>query len=205
MSLSCPGEPVPPALDARQGVVARYWWITVARGAFALVLGCAMILAGGSRPAIAGFIAAYWLLGGLLTARLALAIRWNRGSRLGLAAGVFAVAAALLLLLRERFESIVEPDALIALLGLSFILMGLLRLLGAFELERRTGRRWTFGGLALGSVEVTAGLALLATDAQDARALHVAAAAWALIGGALLLIEGLRLRRFHTGDAATQG
>jgi uncharacterized membrane protein HdeD (DUF308 family) len=178
----------------------------VVRGAVALVLGTAMILAGGSRPAIATFIGAYWLLGGLLTARLALAIRWNRGSRLGLAAGAFGVVAALLLLLlRERFGSIVDPDALLTLLGVSAILMGLLRVLGAFELQQRTGRRWTFGGFALGSVEIVLGLALLATNATEARAVHVAAAAWALIGGALLLVEGLRLRRTQHGDTATGG
>jgi uncharacterized membrane protein HdeD (DUF308 family) len=156
--------------DARDGALARFWWISVARGAVALVLGTAVILAGGRRQAIASFIGAYWLLGGLLTARLALEIRWNRGSRLGLAAGAFGVVAALLVLLRERFGGIVDPDALLALLGVSAILMGLLRVLGAFELQRRTGRRWTFGGFALGSVEIVSGLALLATDATNARA-----------------------------------
>lgn len=188
--------------DVRPGVLARFWWISAARGAVALVLGIAMILAGQSRSAITSFIGAYWLLGALLTTRLALAIRWRRGSQLGLIAGVVGVAAALLVLLRERFSSLVEPAALVALLGISAILMGLLRVLGAFELQRRTGRRWTFGGLALGSVEIVLGLTLLATDAQEARAVHIAAAAWALIGGALLLIEGLRLRRTQPSRAA---
>jgi uncharacterized membrane protein HdeD (DUF308 family) len=196
---SRPGKPVSPDPGVRPGVLARFWWISVARGAVALVLGIAMILAGESRSAITSFIGAYWLLGGLLTTRIALAIRWRRGSQLGLTAGVVGVVAALLVLLRERVSSIVEPTTLVALLGISAILMGLLRVLGAFELQRRTGRRWTFGGLALGSVEIVLGVALLATDAPEARAVHVAAAAWALIGGALLLFEGLRLRRTQPG------
>lgn len=185
-------------------MLARLWWISVARGAIALVLGIAMILAGESRSAITSFIGAYWLLGALLTTRFALAIRWRRGSQLGLTAGVIGVVAALLVLLRERFSSIVEPAALVALLGISAILMGLLRVLGAFELQRRTGRRWTFGGLALGTVEIVLGLALRATEAPEARAVQIAAAAWALIGGALLLVEGLRLRRTQPGHASQE-
>jgi uncharacterized membrane protein HdeD (DUF308 family) len=202
---SRPGKPVSADPDVRPGVLARFWWISVARGAVALVLGIAMILAGESRSAITSFIGAYWLLGALLTTRVALAIRWRRGSQLGLTAGAVGVVAALLVLLRERFSSIVEPAALVALLGISAILMGLLRVLGAFELQRRTGRRWTFGGLALGTVEIVLGLALLATDAPEARAVQIAAAAWALIGGALLLVEGLRLRRTQPGHAAERG
>jgi hypothetical protein len=52
-----------------------------------------------------------------------------------------------------------------------------LRLLGAFEIERQTVRRWTFGGLALGSVEVVLGLVLIVTNGENERVLSIVFAA----------------------------
>lgn len=42
--------------------------------------------------------------------------------------------------------------------------MGTLRLVGAFEIEQRTGHRWSFGRLILGVLEVGTGTLLVATD-----------------------------------------
>jgi uncharacterized membrane protein HdeD (DUF308 family) len=80
-------------------------------------------------------------------------------------------------------------------LGISAVLTGTLRLLGAFEVERRTGRRWTFGGLALGSVEVILGLVLFFAREGNLQLVTIVAVVWRFVGGSLLLIEGFRLRR----------
>src|SRR4030095_8843276 len=63
------------------------------------------------------FLALFWLTGGLITLRFALAIRPRPGFRLGLAAAIAAVVGAVLVLLREQLSGVVDPDAVVALLG----------------------------------------------------------------------------------------
>jgi uncharacterized membrane protein HdeD (DUF308 family) len=174
---------------------SSFWWISVIRGVFSLLLGTAVLFTQDNRAMLANFIGVYWLLSGLLTIRWAMTVRWLRGSRIGLAAGSLSVIAALLVLLREPLQDLIAPNILINVLGAAAVLTGSLRLLGAFEIERRTGRRWTFGGLALGSVEVVLGLVLIVTNGENERVLSIVFAAWGLVGGSLLLIEGFRLRR----------
>ena len=100
-----------------------------------------------------------------------------------------------MVLVRQQLQHLIPTDALVNVLGVAAIFMGSLRLLGAFELERRTGRRWTFGGLALGSVEVVLGFVLILARGGNARVLTVVFSVWGLVGGSLLVIEGFRLRR----------
>jgi hypothetical protein len=56
-------------------------------------------------------------------------------------------------------------------------------------------RCWTFGGLALGSTELVLGVILLFADQGDVHVITTALAAWGLVGGGLLLIEGARLHQ----------
>jgi uncharacterized membrane protein HdeD (DUF308 family) len=173
----------------------RFWWIAVFRGAFALLLGAAALFSQVDRRMLANFIGLYWLLGGLVTLRWAFTVRWRRGSHLGLVAGTVGVIAASLVLLRQQLEHVISFGALIDVLGAAAVLTGSLRLLGAFEVERRTGRRWTFGGLALGSVEVALGLVLFFARGGNLQAVTIVVVVWGFVGGSLLLIEGFRLRR----------
>jgi uncharacterized membrane protein HdeD (DUF308 family) len=177
----------------------RFWWISVVRGCISVFLGVSVLFALGDRGKLAN-IGVYWLLSGILTIRWALTVRWVRGSQIALAAGSVSIVAAALILFRGPLQHLVSQDVLIDVLGVTAILMGCLRLLGAFEIERRTGRRWTFGGLALGSVEVVIGAALIFARGENARALTIALATWGLVGGGLLLIEGIRLRRLARTD-----
>jgi uncharacterized membrane protein HdeD (DUF308 family) len=85
---------------------------------------------------------------------------------------------------------------LIGLLGISAVLTGLLRILGGFAAEERLGRRWTLGGFVLGTLEVALGALLLLTSEVDPGLLAPIAAAWGAVSGTLLLVQGLRLRRF---------
>jgi uncharacterized membrane protein HdeD (DUF308 family) len=181
--------------------LGRFWWIAVLRGAFALLLGAAALGSQHDRTMLANFIGLYWLLSGLLTLRWALTVRWRRGSHLGLVAGTVGVIAASLVLLRQQLEHVISFGTLVDVLGVAAVLTGTLRLLGAFEVERRTGRRWTFGGLALGSVEVLLGLVLFFARGGNLQVVTIVAAVWGFVGGSLLLIEGFRLRRLpRVGD-----
>ena len=149
------------------------------------------------------FLALFWMTSGLITLRFALAIRPRSGFRLGLAAATAAVVGAVLVLLRDRLSGVVDPDVFVGLLGISAVLTGLLRILGGFAAEERVGRRWTLGGIVLGTLELGVGALLLLTREVDPDLLVPIGAAWGAVSGTLLLAQGLRLRRVaHTWQAS---
>lgn len=176
-------------------VLVRYWWITLARGLFGLMLGVAVLWNGNRSSSLVMFMGLYWLAGGALTLRWALGVRWAVGTRLGLVAGLSAVAVGALALLRDLFSTLLSVDTVATLLGIAAILTGVLRVAGAFETERRTGHRWTIGGVILGAFELGLGTLLLLHGAVSARGLVLVAGMWALVGGTLLLLDGIRLMR----------
>jgi uncharacterized membrane protein HdeD (DUF308 family) len=190
--------------------MARYWWLTTLRGLVALLLALAIAVAGRSTARLVSFLALFWLTGGLITLRFALAIRPRPGFRLGLAAAIAAVVGAGLVLLRERLSGLVDPEVFVGLLGIAAVLTGLLRILGGFAAEERFGRRWTLGGIVLGALELGLGALLLLTSGVDPDLLAPFVAAWGAVSGTLLLAQGLRLRRFartwrHASGTAPQG
>jgi len=184
------------AAGTRLPAIARYWWLTTLRGIVALTLALAIAVAGRSNARLVTFLALFWMTGGLITLRFALAIRPRPGFRLGLAAATAAVVGAVLVLLRDRLSGVVDPDVFVRLLGISAVLTGLLRILGGFAAEERLGRRWTLGGIVLGTLELALGALLLLTSEVDPDLLVPIGAAWGTVSGILLLAQGLRLRRF---------
>jgi uncharacterized membrane protein HdeD (DUF308 family) len=155
----------------------------------------AIAVAGRSPARLVSFLALFWMTGGLITLRFALAIRPRPGFRLGLAAAIAAVVGAVLVLLRERLSGVVDPEVFVRLLGISAVLTGLLRILGGFAAEERVGRRWTLGGIVLGTLELGLGVLLLVTSEVDPDLLVPFGAAWGAVSGVLLLAQGLGLRR----------
>lgn len=174
--------------------VARFWWIGGVRGAIALLLGLSALVSSSSPERLATFLALYWLAGGVVTLRLAWAMRPSLGFRLAAVAGVVAITAALLVVLREFLAGAISPVKTINILGLAAAAMGTLRILGAFEIERRTGHRWSVGGLILGVLELGTGVILIATDALSP-AVMITIGVWALASGTLLILEAVRARR----------
>ena len=201
-----PDQPAQAPLGAgrRLPAIARYWWLTALRGLVALALALAITVAGRTTGRLITFLALFWMTGGLITLRFALAIRPRPGFRLGLAAAIAAVVGAVLVLLRDRISGVVDPDVFVGLLGISAVLTGLLRILGGFAAEERVGRRWTLGGIALGTLELALGALLLLTREVDPDLLVPMGAAWAAVSGILLLAQGLRLRRFARTWQASQ-
>ena len=103
--------------------------------------------------------------------------------------------SAVIVLLRDLLDGLVDEDVLVGLLGVSAVLTGLLRVLGGFAAERQFGRRWTIGGIVLGTLEIVLGGVLLLNTEVNADILVPVAAGWGLASGGLLLAEGFRLRR----------
>ena len=101
----------------------------------------------------------------------------------------------MLVLLRDRLSGRIDADLLIGLLGIAAVLTGVLRVFGGFAAEERLGRRWTLGGIVLGTLEVALGALLLLTSELDPDLLVPIVATWGAVSGILLLAQGLRLRR----------
>ena len=189
-------ETLPGGAGAAQeavGAAVRYWWISVLRGGLALLLGIGALISEASDKLLVNYIALYWLLGGLLTIRWALGVKWRAGSRLGLAAGLLATAMGLVLMARHRLEDIVSPEALIGAVAVTTVATGCLRIVGAFEVEERTGHRWTIGGMILGSVEVVLGVILLLVRNTQGSTVRITIGIWGLVAGSLLLAQGFRM------------
>jgi uncharacterized membrane protein HdeD (DUF308 family) len=180
----------------RLPAIAQYWWLTALRGLVALTLALAVVVGGRSTARLVTFLALFWLTGGLITLRFALAIRPRPGFRLGLAAATAAVVGAVLVLLGDRLSGVGDPEVFVGLLGISAVLTGVLRILGGFAAEERLGRRWTLGGIVLGTLEVAVGVLRLLTGELHPGLLVPIVAAWGAVSGTLLLAQGLRLRRF---------
>lgn len=185
------------ASEQALGAAARFWWVSVARGCLALLLGIGALVSGASQAVLVNFVAVYWLLGGLLTIRWALGVRWRAGARIGLAAGVLGTGAGLILLARYALDDFLDPTALIGAVALTTVATGCLRLVGAFEIEEHTGHRWTIGGLILGSVEVILGIILFIARDTEASTIRIALGVWGLTAGALLLMQGARMLRIR--------
>jgi uncharacterized membrane protein HdeD (DUF308 family) len=175
--------------------VARFWWIGIVRGTIALALGSSALLASGTAERLATFLALYWLAGGIVTIRFAWAVRPTAGFRLAWVAGAVAITAALLVALREFLSGVVSPATVIDVLGFAAVAMGTLRLVGAFEIERRTSHRWSIGGLVLGGLELVTGIILLVAADTQSSALMITVGSWALASGTLLMLEAVRARR----------
>jgi uncharacterized membrane protein HdeD (DUF308 family) len=183
------------------GAAVRFWWISALRGCLALFLGVGALLSGASQPMLVNFIAVYWLLGGILTTRWAVGVRWRAGARLGLAAGVLAIGTGLMLLARHALDDVVSPQLLISVVAVTTVATGCLRLVGAFEIEEHTGHRWTIGGIILGLVEICLGtMVFLARDGQ-ASTVRITIGLWGLVAGSLLLVQGVRMLHLRRGMA----
>jgi uncharacterized membrane protein HdeD (DUF308 family) len=83
---------------------------------------------------------------------------------------------------------------LLAILGIVIALTGLAHLLGGFEIADVSGRRWR-PGVPLGILEIGLGATLVLTSERSGSLSTWLASAWALVGGAVLLLDALAMRR----------
>ena len=173
---------------------ARLWWIMLARAAIALLLGLVVLLSEKTRPALANFIGVYWLVGSLLTLRWVFRHRRQPGNRLVWAAAVIGVAAGVLVLLRFALEDMLSTNLVLTLVGLTAILTGLLRLSGTFRDHVIDGRPRLPHRVALGILELMLGV-LLVLARSATRPVAIAAGLWAIVGGTIMLVDALALRR----------
>ncbi len=184
---------------------SRFWWVFLLRGLVGLLLGVSVLVGGEHAETLWSFIAAYWLAGALLTIRWVLANRWRPGSRLAIAAALTGVLAACLVLASTVFDDAVPVTFTLGVLGVTALLTGGLRLFGAFhdDDESVVGRHRA-KRIVLGTLEVVLGVVLLSSEERTS-ALVLAAAGWGLVGGTVLLLDAIALRRLAKGSSASHG
>ena len=185
--MSASAEPTNGARSARGRRLVG--WLLIGRAILVLSLGLAFLVAGNNRPILGNLLSTYWLAGAILTLAW-VRTNWGRhGSRLGLIAGGVGVAAAIIGLSRFLIQSAISADAALTILGATAVLVGTLRLLGAYRddaAERpRLSRR-----IILGLGEVIIGVVWITTD-EVTPAVTTSAAIWALIGGTIMLIDAI--------------
>ncbi|MFC1997094.1 DUF308 domain-containing protein [Chloroflexota bacterium] len=176
----------------------KYWWITLARGVFALALGLGLFLPFvDSQSSLLNFMAMYWLFSGISS------ISWGfRGARrkgVWLVAGLLGITGGSLILLRPQTAPIIAPEVFPIMLGVIAVLTGLVHVFGGFQSRHSKEREWTLSSFLLGITEIGLGVLILATLEDPHRALIWLAAAWATVGGVGLILISIGQRRQYLG------
>lgn len=176
------------------------FWISLIRGCLAIALAVALLVQPDkARPFLVNFMGMFWLIGGIVSLRWG--VHGERARGLSLLAGATGVLAGLGMLSRRFTTGMVSEDVLISVLGLIILLTGVLHIVGGF----RTGpdvthllsakRKWSWTGFLLGIFEIVLGLMLVIAPLERGPVIYYAAALWALVGGAILIGDAVRLRR----------
>jgi hypothetical protein len=167
------------------------WTVTGLRALVAGTLGVTVLLGNLGRSALANFIAVYWLVGSLLTLKVAFAP--GSRSRTAAAAGMLGVVAALVVLARLPLQGVVAVRALLPLLGCAAILTGVLRLGGGFRDDQIAPGRFRMSRrMVLGALEVLLGGILLVSE-QVSRTVALVVGVWGIVGGTTLVVDALAM------------
>ncbi len=170
------------------------FWITLIRGILAISLGTALLIQPDKpRPMLGNFMGMYWLLAGVMSLRWGAAGERARG--FPVLAGIIGVLAGLGMLSRSLAPSYVAEDVFFSVLGLVIFLTGLLHIFGGFKQSAEQTRQWSWTSFFLGMFEMVLGLMLVVDPLVRDLWVYMAASIWALIGGAILISDALRLRR----------
>ena len=176
------------------------FWITLVRGILAISLGTALLIQPDKPlPMLGNFMGMYWLAAGIMS------LRWGasgeRARGFPVLAGVIGVLAGLGMLSRSLAPSYVAEEVFFSVLGLVILLTGLLHIFGGFKKSPDQAREWSWTSFLLGLFEVILGLMLVVGPLTRDIWVYLAAGVWALIGGAILITDALRLRRLSRPES----
>jgi uncharacterized membrane protein HdeD (DUF308 family) len=170
----------------------RLWWLNFIRGVVALVVGILIL----GWPTVGGrffvnFLAIFWLSSGVLILQWGLSQHQRRG--LWLVAGIIGTVVGAALLLRSVYERYLDPSQAVRLLGALALVVGLINVFGGFRTPDMTHEETT-GRVLMGVFEVGLGVLLIIIDALGPLS-KLLAGGWAFIGGILLILQALQMRR----------
>jgi uncharacterized membrane protein HdeD (DUF308 family) len=171
-------------------VLMENWWVMVARGAVAVLLGAlALLIPGLTLGLLVALVAAYLAVDGTLTALLGAQLRGRDAhARALIAEGAAGVLIGVLAVLWPDITAFV----LLLLLGVWALTTGLLELVVAHRLRRAIDGEWLLG--AAGALAALFGALLLVFPEAGARAVVWWVGCFAIVFGAVHVALGLRLR-----------
>lgn len=175
-------------------LIAHYWWLPLIRGVVALLLGLAMIFTPShAKSALARYFGMFWMVTGVTS--LYWSTRGARATRLWLIAGLIAVVGGAVLFFNEWISSSTILELTTNVFAVFAIFTGILHIGGGYRIRQKVGRKWAWGDLFLGLLQIMMGLMLLGTPSAISPVILISAVAWAFLGGFGMIVDSLRLRR----------
>ncbi|MFN2125430.1 MAG: DUF308 domain-containing protein [Candidatus Promineifilaceae bacterium] len=173
------------------------YWITLGRSFFAMALGIAILFyPDKARPLLGNFIGGFWIAGSLVS------LRWgfshDRSRLLTIFVALFGALAGLGVVGRGLINRWVPDDTLTILLAAVAIFTGLLHVSGYLQVNKFTRSPRTRSGIILGVFEIVLGIILLSSlsiKLEDRPLLSFITVAWALVGGIIIFLDALEMRR----------
>lgn len=179
------------------------FWVILFRSMMAVGLGLALLIQPDkTRPILANFMGMYWLTTGLLTIRWG--VQGERPKRRILLAGLLGVVVGLAALTRHVATNYVAEEIILTILGSIIVLTGILHISGGLKARQTQLERPSWTVRILGVLEIVLGLALVISPLERGPILNIAVAAWALLGGLILLADALYIRRQAAKEASSE-
>ncbi len=176
--------------------IAHYWWLPLIRGIVALLLGLAMIFTTShASSALARYFGMFWMVTGGTS--LYWGLRGARATRLWLVAGLIAIVGGVILFFNEWISSSTILELTANVFALFAILTGILHIGGGYRIRQKVGRKWAWGDLFLGLLQIMMGAMLLGMPSSISPVILISAVAWAFLGGFGMIADSLRLRRMY--------
>ena len=177
------------------------WYIYLARGIFAIVLGILLVTDKAQWNTLQ-YMGMFWLSIGLTSIAWARPrgrrIRWARWS---LAAGILGVLAGLIALVRPIATQFMATWVFVALIGALSIITGLAHIFGGFRHGSEDGAHWSWGSYLVGLVQVALGVIVVIYPFEPIPPVIWMASGWCLITGVLLILDARRLRKHAASNA----
>lgn len=166
--------------------MADHWWIFLIQGLASIVLGFLLITnPAATAVSLVVFLGAYWLVSGIMDFVRLFTDSGQWGWHLLL--GVLGVVSGVLVLRHPLIGTLVTAKFLVVVLAVSSIVMGISGMIRGFKEDG-------WGSIAIGVVNLLIGVWLLFNPLSAILALPIALGIFALIGGALTIINSFRLK-----------
>lgn len=183
----------------RGHLVQRLWLLNLIRGIVALGVG--ILILGwptvGTRLFV-NFLAVFWLSSGVMILQWGFTVHQRRG--LWLVAGIVGTVVGAALLLRYWYQRYLDPVQAVRILGAVAVFVGLINVFGGFRIPGMT-REETTGRMLLGLFEIGLGVLLIIIDTLGPLS-RLLAGGWAFIGGMILILQALQMRRGNKAKLA---
>jgi uncharacterized membrane protein HdeD (DUF308 family) len=182
------------SVEKAADLFTRLWWLSLLRGFAALLLGASLLVAPTrGRPMLATYMGMYWLSSGALS--ILWGLRGARYTRLWLLAGIIGALSGVVIVSHRFFAPPLDPAIFVYAFATVAILTGVMHILGGYQIQQQSGRRWSRGSFFLGLFEILLGVLLLISSQEVSPGVIIAAIAWSLVGGIGLIADALRLRK----------